>query len=219
MYPFVLSSHPRLMESLDQLNAKMLSSYESLGNHLTELKLDHREGKLPSDRLNQLLGNIRSYIGNKKTHNFNPMEVQCHVVACGQYKEMTFMEFQFMLLWIQTQPHWGMCVGVCPGQFSGLGALFLRHGWRWALWWCRRLDTWTTQIQQRGLNCFLNSTKYKMMCTNGCMHASSYHRLYTVISFTSIGQAVPPLPTKSSHQAQGQFLYMQHAWWKQGFMW
>ena len=58
LYPLFLSYRPRLVEGLGVLKTKMMESYESLGKHLTELKLDHRDGKLPSDRLNELLGKI-----------------------------------------------------------------------------------------------------------------------------------------------------------------
>ena len=33
----------------------MDQSYSKLGDQLTELKMDHREGQLPSDRLTELL--------------------------------------------------------------------------------------------------------------------------------------------------------------------
>jgi hypothetical protein len=35
---------------------KMQLSYEKLGEQITELKLDHRDGKLESERLTELLG-------------------------------------------------------------------------------------------------------------------------------------------------------------------
>ena len=46
----------RLHTSLTELETKMEKSYENFGSHLTELKLDHREGAAPSERLDQLLG-------------------------------------------------------------------------------------------------------------------------------------------------------------------
>ena len=46
----------RLLSSFSDLAKKMESSYEKLGACMTELKLDHREGAAPSDRLTALLG-------------------------------------------------------------------------------------------------------------------------------------------------------------------
>ena len=46
----------RLVASFDDLAKKMESSYEKLGGCLTELKLDHRDGAVASDRLTALLG-------------------------------------------------------------------------------------------------------------------------------------------------------------------
>ena len=47
---------PRLHGQLVSLAEKMQSSYEKLGEQITELKLDHRDGKRESDRLTELLG-------------------------------------------------------------------------------------------------------------------------------------------------------------------
>ena len=45
----------RLKASLEPLVLKMDTSFASLGGHLTELKMDHRDGHLPSERLTALL--------------------------------------------------------------------------------------------------------------------------------------------------------------------
>ena len=46
----------RLSKSLVPLGEKMALSYEKLGAFLTELKMEHKDGKLASEKLNQLLG-------------------------------------------------------------------------------------------------------------------------------------------------------------------
>ena len=38
---------------------KMNKSYEQLGKHLTDLKLEHRDGKKASQELDQLLGKMQ----------------------------------------------------------------------------------------------------------------------------------------------------------------
>ena len=52
-----LDSHQlRLKETLEPLAQKMTESFGRLGGQLTEMRMDHRDGKLQSDRLTQLLG-------------------------------------------------------------------------------------------------------------------------------------------------------------------
>lgn len=48
----------RLSESLQPLATKMSASFQQLGSQLTELKLDHKDGKVASARLTALLDRI-----------------------------------------------------------------------------------------------------------------------------------------------------------------
>jgi hypothetical protein len=50
------SPFPRLHGQMASFAEKMQLSYEKLGEQITELKLDHRDGKLESERLTELLG-------------------------------------------------------------------------------------------------------------------------------------------------------------------
>ena len=49
------SIYLRLATSLDPLAKKMETSFAQFGTFLTELKLDHKDGTLPSERLTTLL--------------------------------------------------------------------------------------------------------------------------------------------------------------------
>ena len=46
---------PRLHDALEPFDASMAGSYANLANFVTELKMDHQDGKLKSDRLDALL--------------------------------------------------------------------------------------------------------------------------------------------------------------------
>lgn len=48
-------SYIRLHGSLVPLGQRMDASYERFASYLTELRMDHRDGQLASDRLTQLL--------------------------------------------------------------------------------------------------------------------------------------------------------------------
>lgn len=51
----------RLHKALEPLVPKLEKSFEMLGGHLTELKMDHREGKLESERLQEFLVSKQLY--------------------------------------------------------------------------------------------------------------------------------------------------------------
>lgn len=67
----------RLHASLTPLATRMSESYSKFSAHITELKMDHREGKLPSDRLTELLG---AYISSNVKHG-----VALSVTVCARY--------------------------------------------------------------------------------------------------------------------------------------
>ena len=55
-YSYIDGQRDMSLSKLVSLAEKMQSSYEKLGEQITELKLDHRDGKRESDRLTELLG-------------------------------------------------------------------------------------------------------------------------------------------------------------------
>ena len=63
--------HPRLSQDLTPLNASMDKSFERFSIFLTELKMEHRDGKLKSDRLTQLLVSDRYTYGYQQLHIYN----------------------------------------------------------------------------------------------------------------------------------------------------
>ena len=64
MQRFAPNSLPRLHSALEPLKKRMEVSYERFAAFLTELKMDHRDGKCVSDRLTQFLGQRDSVFHN-----------------------------------------------------------------------------------------------------------------------------------------------------------
>ena len=61
--------YPRLISELKPLDASMSTCYERFSAFLTELKLEHKDGKLQSERLKELLGPYNWRSANQNQFN------------------------------------------------------------------------------------------------------------------------------------------------------